>query len=231
MVRVHAWALALIDEALRSNDPWLRLGGTRALSSAPLEVRSAHLLPLADDPVRGVRLELAPLLAEVRADALPEGSRLGLRSLFSEHREWLAANGDRAGAMVSLANLERSAGDGPRAEGLLRRALVLHPDAADVHFALGLMLVRTRAWSDATRSLARAAQLAPDDGHYAYVHAVALHSTGEVAHALDVLGDAEERFPESVEIRSALRAYCAEASAAGRGCPRSSVGARGARRP
>lgn len=235
-------ALGVVDEALHSPDPWWGLGGVHALATAPVEVRAARLLPLASDPSLGVRLDVAPLLAEIRITSAPEASRHALGRLFTEYRAWLGENGDRAGAMVSLANLERGAGDLDAARRALETALrrddamltatlnladllrgggdesgaqtlllgaaERHPESADVHFALGLLQVRTRALPEAIRSLERATQLAPHNGHYAYVHAVALHTAGETGRAIERLLAARARFPELMEIRDALRTYC-----------------------
>ena len=90
-------------------------------------------------------------------------------------------------ASINLADLERSAGREAEAEALLRRALERVPEEASLHHALGLSLVRQRRPDEALVSLARAAELAPDNPRFAYVQGVALHSTGEGKRALEVL--------------------------------------------
>jgi len=116
-----------------------------------------------------------------------------------------------APAYANLAELERRAGDERAAETALRRGLAAAPDVAELHHALGLSLVRQKRGRDALPALERAATLAPRDGRYAYVYAVALHDLGEPRRATQVLEEALQRHPESVEILSALLSYANEA--------------------
>ena len=55
------------------------------------------------------------------------------------------------------------------------------PRDADLHHALGLLLIRKGDKPAAYRELADAARLAPDNVRYAYVHAIALNSEGKRA--------------------------------------------------
>ena len=112
--------------------------------------------------------------------------------------------------LLNYADFHRAQGDDAAAERLLTRALTLYPEAASVHHALGLLRVRRKQMAEAISELARAAQLSPDNSNYAYVYAVGLYSTGQVAPALSVLDQARARFPANVQIKSALQAYCAD---------------------
>jgi predicted CXXCH cytochrome family protein len=114
-------------------------------------------------------------------------------------------------AYVHLADLHRGQGRDADGERVLRRALDLAPDAADAHEALGLCLVRQKRLRDAIPELAKAARLQPDVARYAYVHAIALHETGDVRGAIGVLARAHERHPASRDVLVALAQYEAEA--------------------
>jgi Flp pilus assembly protein TadD len=103
----------------------------------------------------------------------------------------------------------------------LTRASTLYPEAASVHFALGLMRVRQKRPLDAVAELGLAARLSPDESNYAYVYAVSLYSTGQTGAAFSVLDKARSRFPANAEISSALQAYCVEQ----RNTPDSRIGA------
>jgi predicted CXXCH cytochrome family protein len=113
-------------------------------------------------------------------------------------------------AHLNYADYYRATGDDRGAEALLRRALTLYPDSAAVRFALGLLLVRQKQLRLAVPELRRAAELAPDNSYYAYVHAVGLHSSGQIQPALSALAVAQARFPANAQIRAALQAYCAD---------------------
>jgi len=111
-------------------------------------------------------------------------------------------------ALLNFADFQRSRKNDPAGEPLLVRAVSLYPDAASAHLALGLLRVRQKRTAEAVPELARAVQLAPEDSNYVYVYAVGLYSTGQAELALSVLDKARARFPENVQIRDALRAYC-----------------------
>jgi predicted CXXCH cytochrome family protein len=229
--RASREALQAIAPQLRAPDPWLRFGAALALSRAGQPVQPSVLDELARDDARSVRMAIAPLLARAHGSAL-----------IAEYRRFLAADADRADALIALANLERAAGnreaagtaletamqrdetsliahlnladhqrgarDDAKAEALLRKAALLYPESADVHHALGLLLVRKREPARGVLELRRAAELAPDNSHYAYVYAVGLYSTQQVDRALSTLAAARRRFPQNEQVRSALQTYC-----------------------
>ena len=82
--------------------------------------------------------------------------------------------------------------------------LSLSPNAADLHHALGLLLVRKTDKTAALQELAVAAKLAPDNARYAYVYAIGLNSAGKQREALAVLKAANARQPYNLDILSAL---------------------------
>jgi Flp pilus assembly protein TadD len=86
----------------------------------------------------------------------------------------------------------------------LRRGLTLSPNAADLHHALGLLLVRLTDKTAALQELALAAKLAPDNARYAYVYAIGLNSAGKQREALAILKAADVRQPYNLDILSAL---------------------------
>jgi len=111
--------------------------------------------------------------------------------------------------LLNLADFYRAQGNDTAGEPLLSRAAALYPEAASVHFALGLLRVRQKRTLEAVPELAQAARLLPDDSNYAYVYAVGLYTIGQKGDALSVLDKARTRFPANAEISSAMQAYCA----------------------
>ncbi len=103
---------------------------------------------------------------------------------------------------VNLADLYRATGREEEAETVLRQAIALSPTVAAPHYALGLGLIRQKRYPEAVAELERAARLAPDDAHYAYVYAVALQSTGSADAARAEIGMALARLPYSSELLS-----------------------------
>lgn len=113
-------------QQLRSDDPRLRVAAIRGLDFVPAE-RRQFLLPLLNDPVRAVRLEVAPLIAEMPKHNLPEAIRPLLNDLFGEYILAQKFNSDMPGAQLNLANFYSLLGDGNAAEQAYQQALLLAP--------------------------------------------------------------------------------------------------------
>lgn len=127
----------------------------------------------------------------------------------SAYRRALAVGPYYVPAWVNLADLYRALGREADAAATLRAGLARHPDAADLQHALGLSLVRSGDLAAALDELKQAALGAPENGRYAYVYAVALHSAGRGAEALDVAQAALVRHPGDAalqQLAAALRA-------------------------
>ena len=107
-------------------------------------------------------------------------------------------------AMVNLADLDRARGMDEQGAELLRKAMSIEPDNADVRHSLGLFLVRQHDYAGALDMLRRATELAPDNARYAYVYAVALNSRGAPADAMALLERAHHQHPTDREILMAL---------------------------
>ncbi|MGR8953470.1 MAG: tetratricopeptide repeat protein, partial [Gammaproteobacteria bacterium] len=109
-----------------------------------------------------------------------------------------------AGAYVNLADAYRQLEREDEGEKQLRRGLALLPNSADLHHALGLLRVRQGNLSKALQELASANRLAPENARYAYVYAVALHSTGKKQEALSVLDKMASHQPYDLDLLNAL---------------------------
>jgi len=231
-------SLPAVRKLLGDFDPGVRIAALGLVGPFEPAVRAQAAALLLADPVRGVRVEAARVLADIPDDQLSAAQRGGREKALNEYVEslrldadWPAANANLgnlrmrqgrpeeaitayqralaldaryAGAYVNLADTYRQLGREAEGEKLLRRGLALLPRSADLHHALGLLLVRKGDKGAALQELALAAKLAPDNARYGYVRAVALHSAGRRSEALAVLRDADARHPYDLEILSAL---------------------------
>ena len=112
-------------------------------------------------------------------------------------------------ARANLADLYRALSRDDEAEQVLREGLSLNGEDASLHHSLGLLLVRTERPDDALLELKKAAELQPDNSRFVFVYGVALNSLGQADAAINVLRDAQQRFPTDPDINSLLRSLTA----------------------
>ncbi len=107
-------------------------------------------------------------------------------------------------AYVNLADLDRALGRDAEGEAVLREGLAAAPGDASLYHALGLLRIRRKDLAGAVESLARAAELAPENARYAYVHALAVQKAGDLPKAIAILRTALEQHPGDRDILVAL---------------------------
>src|SRR5262249_41909498 len=110
-------------------------------------------------------------------------------------------------ALVNLADLARARGQDQQGAELLRKALSIEPNNADVQHSLGLLLVRQHDYAGALVLLRRASELAPENVRYAYVYPVALNSSGAAGEALALLEETHRQHPADRDILMALISF------------------------
>jgi len=230
--------LPAVRNLLANFDAKVRIAALGLIGRFEPAVRVQSAVPLLSDPIRGVRVEAARVLADVNDDQLTPDQRSAREKALSEYvkslqedSDWPTANVSLgnlrlrqgrseeaiaayqralsldprfAGAYVNLADAYRVLGRDAEGEKALRDGLTILPGAADLHHALGLLLVRKGDMTAALQELVAAVKLAPDNARYAYVHAVALHSAGKRDAALAELRAVNERYPYDLEILGAL---------------------------
>jgi predicted CXXCH cytochrome family protein len=190
---VHAMA-PLLSDPVRA----VRIEAARALAGT-------DLLALTPEQQTALVKATAELVAAEKVDAdRPETHlNLGLLDLRrrelpeaeNEYRTALRLDPNFVPALVNLADLHRARGMDEEGAELLKKAMAIEPDNADVRYALGLYLVRKHDYPEALDLLRRAHELMPDNARYAYVYAVALNSTGAAGEALVLLEEAHRQHP------------------------------------
>ena len=120
-----------------------------------------------------------------------------------EYRTTLRLDPTFTPGYINLADLYRQLGQDAAGEKLLQEGIAAG-DNADLHYALGLLLVRQKRLDEALSHLRQAATLDEDNPRYIYVYALALEGAGEKQQALTVLTQANQRHPGNPEIMAAL---------------------------
>lgn len=210
-------------EAVEAVDPRRRLDLASGLLSDPiLAVRIKAARVLAAVPQNQLNNEQGSALEKAMDEYIaaqsisadrPE-SHLNLGVLYTDNGQFKKAESafrtalklqpDFSLAHVNLADLYRIQGKDDIGERLLRDALQISPYNADVHHALGLLLVRRKRLNEAIVSFKKASMLKPSDPRYSYVHALALNTSGMRKEALKVLESTYKRHPNDLDILEAL---------------------------
>ena len=86
-------------------DPDVRIAALGMIEAFDARVRAQAAAPLLADPVRGVRVEAARVLADVPDDRLTAGQRAQPRKALNEYLESLRLDADWPAANVNLGNL------------------------------------------------------------------------------------------------------------------------------
>ena len=121
-----------------------------------------------------------------------------------EYQAALRLSPQYAPAAINLADLYRQLGRDGDGESALRAAIGSSRQDAGLHHALGLTLTRERRPADALAEFRIATELEPDRSRYAYVYAVALHSSGRADASMTVLKESLARHPDDRDTLMAL---------------------------
>ncbi len=193
------------------DDPVLtvRLEAARALAplAAALPEAQARRLAVALEDYRASQRATAELPASHLNIALVDLAAGDAKAAEKAYRTALRLDPRFAPAYANLADLYRALGRDGDGEAVLRDGLAAVPNDASLHHALGLLQVRRKEMAKAVASLARASELAPENARYAYVHAIALQSAGDLPGAVALLEVALARHPNDREILAALVLY------------------------
>jgi predicted CXXCH cytochrome family protein len=136
--------IALARNGLADRDPMVRIGAVDMLANVPPAQIWPLIAPLLSDPVRGVRMRAALLLAAVPTDRQPAADRDQFASAAAEFVAARRLNADRPEDRAMLANFDLRRGLTAEAEAEYKAALRLSPlyapgaiNLADLYRQLG----------------------------------------------------------------------------------------------
>ncbi|TMB44294.1 MAG: tetratricopeptide repeat protein [Deltaproteobacteria bacterium] len=190
-------ALDAIQLALGDRDTLVREAALGALLSASPPVRGRLAEPLADDPVKAVRVKAGRVLAGVPMDALSPERRARCERAVTEYVASQEALAERPEAHLDLGIVYADRGDATRAEAEYRAAIRLQPDFVPAYANLADLYRALGREADAASALADGLKAVPDDP--SLVHALGLKRVREkrVADALPLLERAALARPEN----------------------------------
>jgi predicted CXXCH cytochrome family protein len=155
--------IAIARMALRDADPMVRIGALEMLEDLPGDVLWPLASPLLDDPVIGVRVRAASLLAAVPASNQPEADRARFERAAAEFVAAQRLNGDRPEARSALGSFYVQRGRTDEAEAEYLAALRLSPQFAAAAVDLADLYRQTGRDAAAQQVLRSALQASPGD--------------------------------------------------------------------
>jgi tetratricopeptide (TPR) repeat protein len=108
---------------------------------------------------------------------------------------------------VNFADFLRRQNRLQEADELLKKGIATATSPADIHHALGLLLVSQRNLAEARTQLEAAATQVPESSRYSYVYAVALYDSGQIEKGLETLEESLARHPWDWDSLVALALY------------------------
>ena len=114
-----------VERAL--TDPASLVRHTAVMSYNPVDIASYEklMMPLLNDPVKGIRAEAGIRLSEVREEQLSPAARKARRAALDEYREVNLYNADFPGGLFNLGIMYANAGEYGKAEASYREALLV----------------------------------------------------------------------------------------------------------
>ncbi|TGD72703.1 ammonia-forming cytochrome c nitrite reductase subunit c552 [Mangrovimicrobium sediminis] len=183
-------ALQSVAQLLYHDDSLIRTSTVRATDFLPLHQRFQLLMPLVDDPVRSVRMEVAASLAGVPLEQVAPEQAAALSKLFGEYRDVLAVDADMPATQLQLGLFLTARGELPAAEAAYREALRLNPQLIGAYLNLADLMRGSGDEAQARSLLETAMDIAPDNGDVLHSLGLLETRTGNAQQALDYLGRA-----------------------------------------
>jgi predicted CXXCH cytochrome family protein len=224
MVRIGA--LEMLD-GLPGDRIWSLVSPLLTDSSRGVRIRAVSVLagvPTANQPAsdrEAFERAAAEFIAAQRFNADRPEARATLANFYmrrgltadaeNEYQAALRLGPQYTPAAINLADLYRQLHRDGDAESVLRTAIASSRQDAGLYHALGLALTRQKRPDAALTEFRMAAELEPERSRYAYVYAVALHSSGQVDQSMKILKQSLARHPDDRETLFALVTFSRDA--------------------
>lgn len=206
--------LRLLEPHLRDPVLAVRMEIARVLADVPV-AQTAPRIAAAMEPLFDAYLRSLARDADLPEALAQRGDFLAARRLYKPaekaYRDALKSDPQYVPALLNLADLYRVLARDGEARTVLRAAIREAPGQAAAHHALGLLESRAGNRELALRHLARAGELETGGIRYRYVHAIALHDSGNPTAAIDALEALLRIAPGNADILLALVNYSREA--------------------
>ena len=193
---LRADSLPVARRLIVNVEPMLRIAALGLLEPFEPTVRAQAAAPLLDDPVRGVRIEAARVLADVPDASLPTAARGNRDKATQEYVESLQQDSDWPSANASLGNLRMRQGRPEETIAAYERALSLDPHFAGAYVNLADAYRQQVREADGEKVLRRGLALLPRAPDLHHALGLLLVRKGDKAAALKELSAAARLAPD-----------------------------------
>jgi predicted CXXCH cytochrome family protein len=190
-------SLPVVRKLLANHDPGMRIAALGLIERFEPAVRAQTAAPLLADPVRGVRVEAARVLADVGDDQLPPDRRRARDEATSEYLQSLKQDLDWPTANVNLGNLRVRQGGPEEAIAAFERALALDPRFAGAYVNLADVYRQQGRDAEGEKLLRRGLMLLPRAADLHHALGLLLVRKDDKVAALKELGAAVKLAPEN----------------------------------
>jgi Flp pilus assembly protein TadD len=186
----------LVRRGLSDPDPMVRIGALDMIEGVPADRAWSLVSPLLSDPVRGVRIRAASLLAGVATTSQPAADRDRFERAAAEFVAAQRLNADRPEARTALGAFYARRGLATAAESEFKSALRLSPQFAPA--AINLADVYRQSGQDdrGAKALEAAIVASPQDAGLHHALGLALVRLKQVEQAIVQLRRAKELAPD-----------------------------------
>jgi predicted CXXCH cytochrome family protein len=191
--------IGLAKSSLAHPDPMVRIGALDMLENAPAQQIWPLVAPLLSDPVRGVRIRAADLLATVPSASQPAADRAAFDHATQEFVAAQELNADRPEARLTLGSFYARAGRTLEAETEYKAALKIARQFAPAAVNLADLYRQTGRDRDGEATLRAALAASPKDAGLHYALGLALIRLKRADDALPELQQAAELAPDSAQ--------------------------------
>ncbi|HML94003.1 MAG TPA: tetratricopeptide repeat protein [Thermodesulfobacteriota bacterium] len=190
-------SLGVIGEGLKSGDSLMRGAALDALYHAPPETRLALALPLLKDPVLGVRIKAASVLAGVPKGNMTPAQVRTLSDGFSEFVKSQMVSADRPESHINLGLAYTELGQFAEAEESYKTAMRLSPSFAPAYVNLADLYRMEGRDAEGEGLLRKAIDISPENADAYHALGLLLIRRKNVPEAMNALSEAVRLNPEN----------------------------------
>ncbi len=189
-------ALPFLQEHLKAESPMMRGAAVYALEFLPGANRYVLLQPLISDPNKGVRMNVAARLTDVRPQQLSSDGQDEFRALQQEYLAWLKLNGDTPESLLNLGVFLGGQGQMEDAEQAYRQAMRIAPGFVPALLNLADLYRQNGMDPAASSLLTQAVTIAPDSADAQHAMGLSLVRQRRLADSLPHLQRAATLDPD-----------------------------------